>query len=437
MVWWLILLILFASLMILLLTGLPVAFAFIFLNMVGVMWFWGGGVPGFKQLILSLEASLTTFTMVPLVLFVLMGEIMLQSGVGSKSMDVVDKWLGKLPGRLSVVSVGAGTLFSALSGSAMATTAMLGSVLVPQMEERGYKKQISMGPLMASGGIAMLIPPSALAVFLASVGEISVAAILMAGIVPGLILAAFYFLYIVIRCAIQRDLAPSYELARIPFSQKLLLAAKYILPLAIVIFLVIGTMLIGIATPSESAALGAFGSFVLALVYRGVNGQMLRKTLVGTMKVSVMLLMIIAGSTAFSQILSFSGASRGLVQTVTGLNASPLVILIGMQLIIFFLGCFMEPGSIIMITIPIFMPIVKALGIDPVWFGAISMVNLQLGFMTPPFGLLLFTMKGVAAKGTTMKDVYAAAVPFLVINVVMIALMILIPKISLWLPGVI
>lgn len=125
------------------------------------------------------------------------------------------------------------------------------------------------------------------------------------------------------------------------------------------------------------------------------------------------------------------------MQTVTGLNASPLVILIGMQLIIFFLGCFMEPGSIIMITIPIFMPIVKALGIDPVWFGAISMVNLQLGFMTPPFGLLLFTMKGVAAKGTTMKDVYAAAVPFLVINVVMIALMILIPKISLWLPGVI
>jgi len=436
MVWWLVLIILFAALMILLLTGLPVAFGFFALNMIGVLWFWGG-VAGFKQLILSLEASLTTFTMVPLVLFVLMGEIMLYSGVGIKSMDVIDKWLGRLPGRLAIVSVGAGTLFSALSGSAMATTAMLGSVLTPQMEDKGYKKQLSMGPLMASGGIAMLIPPSALAVFLASVGEISVAAILMAGIVPGLMLAIFYFLYIVIRCIAQPELAPAYDPVRVSFGGKLLLLSRYVLPLAIVIFLVIGTMLLGVATPSEAAALGAFGAFVLAFFYKGVNGQMLRKTVAGTVKMSVMLLMIIAGSTAFSQILSFSGASRGLVQLVTGLQAPPVVILIGMQLIIFLLGCFMEPGSIIMITIPIFMPIVRALGIDPVWFGALSMVNLQMGFMTPPFGLLLFTMKGVAPAGTSMKDIYGAAIPFLLINLLMVVLMILFPRIALLLPSII
>lgn len=434
MEWWVVLLILFGALAVLLILGFPVAFGFLLLNVVGVLWFWGGEA-GLHQLILSLDSALTTFTLVPIVLFVFMGEVMFQSGVGVKAMDVIDKWLGRLPGRLALVAVAAGTLFSALSGSCMASTAMLGSVLIPQLEKRGYSKTMSMGPLMGSGGIAMLIPPSALAVFLASIGEISVAGILMAGILPGLILACCYIIYIIVRCKVQPSLAPSYHVSAVSFGEKVRLAVRYVLPLMLVVFLVIGTIILGIATPSEAAALGALGSFFLAALYRGLNREMIKKTFSGTLKVSIMLLMIIAGSTAFSQILSFSGASRGLVEVVSQLKVSPLTVLIGMQAVILFLGCFMEPGSIVMISIPMFMLIVRALRINPLWFGGLTLINLQLGFMTPPFGLLLFTMKGVAPTDTTMADVYRAAIPFLLIGVLMMALIVLFPQIVLWLPS--
>jgi tripartite ATP-independent transporter DctM subunit len=365
-----------------------------------------------------------------------MGEVLFQSGMGIKAIEVIDNWLGRLPGRLALVAVAAGTLFSALSGSAMATTAMLGSVLTPKLEERGYKKSMSLGPLMGSGGIAILIPPSALAVFLASIGEFSVAGILMGGIIPGLLLAFFYTIYIVIRCKLQPSIAPSYEVPHIPFSLKVRLTLHYVVPLMLVVFSVIGTIILGIATPSEAAALGAFASFLLSAIYKGVNREMIKRTFLGTIRVSVMLLMIIAGSTAFGQILSFSGASRGLVDLVTGLNISPVKILILMQAIILFLGCFMEPGSIIMITIPIFMVIVRVLDINPLWFGGLSLVNLQLGFMTPPFGMLLFTMKGVAPRDTTMADIYGAATPFIIINLILMILILLFPSIVLWLPSV-
>jgi tripartite ATP-independent transporter DctM subunit len=434
MEWWLVLLIFFSALGMLLILGFPVAFAFLLLNVLGVVWFWGGEA-GLHQLILSLDSALTTFTLVPIVLFVFMGEVMFQSGVGVKAMDVIDKWLGRLPGRLALVAVAAGTLFSALSGSCMASTAMLGSVLTPQLEERGYSKSMSMGPLMGSGGIAMLIPPSALAVFLASIGEISVAGILMAGIVPGLLLACLYVIYIVVRCKLQPSIAPSYNVSPAPFVEKVWLAVRYVLPLMLVVFLVIGTIILGIATPSEAAALGALGSFFLAALYKGVNRKMMKKTFLGTLRVSIMLLMIIAGSTAFSQILSFSGASRGLVEVVSHLKVSPMTILIGMQMVILFLGCFMEPGSIIMITVPMFMLIVRALHLNPLWFGGLALINLQLGFMTPPFGLLLFTMKGVAPADTTMADVYRAGIPFLMIGLLMMVLIILFPGIVLWLPS--
>lgn len=280
----------------------------------------------------------------------------------------------------------------------------------------------------------MLIPPSALAVFLASVGEISVAGILMAGIFPGLILACFYTIYIILRCILQPSIAPSYDVSPIPLSQKVKLSLRYVMPLMFVVFLVIGTIMLGIATPSEAAALGALGSFILAAFYKGVNREMIKRTFLGTIKISVMLLMIIAGSTAFSQILSFSGASRGLVELVSGLEVSPVMILVGMQAVILFLGCFMEPGSIIMVTIPMFMLIVRNLGLNPLWFGALTLINLQLGFMTPPFGMLLFTMKGVAPPDTTIADVYRAAVPFLLIGLLLMVLIFIFPEIVLWLP---
>ncbi len=435
MVWWIILIILFVSLIIFLLTGFPVAFSFMLLNVIGVLWFWGGSA-GFRQLVLGIDNSLTSFTLVPIVLFVLMGEIMMHSGIGLKCMDVLDKWMGRFPGRLALLSVAAGTLFSALSGSAMASTAMLGSVLTKKMEDKGYERKMAMGPLMASGGIAILIPPSALAVFLASVGQISVSRLLMAGVVPGLVLAVMYTIYIVLTCIFKPGTAPTYEVEKISLKIKFILLLKYVVPVFLIIFLVIGTMILGIATPSESAALGALGAFAVSLFYKdGVTRQMIKNTFKGTIKVSLMLLMIIAGANAFSQILSFSGASRGLVAFISQLEVPNIVIIIAMQLIIFLLGCFIEPGAIIMITVPIFMTIVKTIGANPVWFAAIALINLQVGFMTPPFGMLLFTMKGVAPKSATMGEIYQSAIPFILICVLLIVLLFVLPDIALILPG--
>ena len=257
----------FGGLLILLATGLPVAFCFLLINIVGIYFFWGG-IAGLYQLILSIYGALANFILLPVPMFFLMGEIMFQSGLAASIVDAVDKWLGSIRGRLSYVAVGAATLFSVLTGVPMATVALLGSILLPEMGKRGYRNEMTMGPILGSGGLAMLIPPSALAVLLASLAEISVSKMLIGGIVPGLILAILYALYIFIRCRIQPSIAPFYDVAPIPLKEKMGTFLKYILPLALVIFMVIGLMFIGIATPSESAAMGVLGCFILVASHR-------------------------------------------------------------------------------------------------------------------------------------------------------------------------
>ncbi|MFC1902567.1 TRAP transporter large permease subunit [Chloroflexota bacterium] len=215
MEWWLVLIIIFGFLIGAMVTGLPVAFCFILLNFIGVYIFWGGEI-GLSQLILSIFSSLAKFTLLPVPMFLLMGEVMFHSGMGLNMIDVLDKWLGRLPGRLGLLAVGAATMFSTMSGSTMATTAMLGTLLTPEMEKRGYKKPMSIGPVMGSGGLAMLIPPSGLAVLLAAVAEISIGRLLIAGIIPGLLIAFFYASYVIIRCRFQPSIAPAYEVPHFP-----------------------------------------------------------------------------------------------------------------------------------------------------------------------------------------------------------------------------
>ena len=209
MEWQIALLILIGSLLILFFSGLPVAFCFLFITMVGAVWLWGGG-SGLRLLTLNIRSSVSSFSLLPIPMFILMGEVMFRSKLGEGLIGAVDKWLGHLPGRLSLLAVGAGTLLSTLSGVTIATTAILGSTLVPQMEKRGYKKPMTLGPILGSGGLAMMIPPSSLAVLLASIGEISVGQILIAIIFPGLLMAVFYATYIIIRNKLQPSLAPPY-----------------------------------------------------------------------------------------------------------------------------------------------------------------------------------------------------------------------------------
>ncbi len=433
--WPLVLLIVFGSLMILLISGLPVAFSFMLINIVGVALLWGGE-GGLRQLIFTMWQSVASFMFLPIPMFVLLGELVFRSGTAMRAIDVLDKWLGRLPGRLAVLVVCGATLFSTMSGSSLATTALLGEALIPEMEKRGYKKSLSMGAVMGSGGLAMLIPPSALAVIWASIAGVSIGKILIAGIIPGLVIALFYGIYVVGRCRLQPSIAPAYEVAPTPLLEKLIGTIKYVLPLSFIVFMVTGLIFLGVATPSESAAMGVLSSIVLAAAYRKLNGEIIKESLMVTVKLSVMILLILSGAKAFSQILAYTMASRELVTWITSLPLTPIFIIIGIILIILFMGMFLSGAAIMMITLPIFMPIIKTLGFDPVWFGLIFLINIEMGTTTPPFGTLLFVMKGVAPEGTTMEEIIKAGIPYLICDAAAMILMIAFPILALWLPSI-
>jgi len=432
--WQLILLIIFGGLLFLMATGMPIAFSFLIINLVGVYVFFGGSV-GLEQLIRSMYSSLTTFILLPIPLFMLMGELMFHSGIAVTVVNVLDKWFGRLPGRLGLLAVSAGTLFSALTGASVASVAILGSVLVPEMEKHGYKKPMSLGPILGSGGLAIMIPPSGLAVLLGAISEISVGKILIAIIVPGLLMAALYAGYIIIRCIIQPSMAPSYVVAPTPFSEKIIDFVKYVLPLGIIVFLVIGVILLGVATPSEAAASGCIGVMIVMILYRRMSWQALVKSFRGTLNVTGMIFLIIAGASTFSQILSYSGAAAGLAEIVTNLSVAPVLIVIVMQVTILIMGGFMSLVAIMMITLPVFVPLIVALGYDPVWFATIFLLNIEMALTTPPLGMNLYVMKAAAPKDTTMGDVVMAALPFLVCDAIAMGLIIAFPQIALWLPS--
>ncbi|MCU0593877.1 MAG: TRAP transporter large permease [Desulfobacterota bacterium] len=434
MEWWGVLSLFILGLLIVLASGFPIAFGFLLINLVGILVFMGP--MGLQQMTLQIFSSLSTFALTPIPLFILMGELMFHSGIANNTIDVVDKWLGRIPGRLSLLAAGTGVLFAALSGSTLANTAMLGTVLLPEMRRRGYKSSMSVGPIIGVGGLAMLIPPSSLAVVLASIGHISVSKILVGGVIPGLLLGALTAAYVIVRCWLDPSVAPGYEVERTSFLQKVIGTIKYVLPLGFIIFMVLGLMLLGIATPTEAASTGALATILVTAVYGRLNWKMIKASLVGTLDISIMVFMIIAGSNTFSSLLAFTGATRGLLGVVENLNVAPLIVLIGMQLVVFVMGTFMETISIMMICMPIFMPIVKMLGFDPVWFGVLMLVNFETGFITPPFGMLLFVMKGVAPD-LSIKEICYAAAPFILIEIFVMAMIIVWPELVLWLPNLV
>ena len=435
MEWYEVLAIIFVSLMVLLSVGVPVAFAFLIINVIGVYIFWNG-VAGLNQLVLSVSNSITHFTILPVPLFILMGELMFRSGIAAKQMDVLDSWIGRVPGRLSLMAVGGGTLFSTLTGSGVAGTAMLGKILLPDMAKRGYKKPMTIGPILGSGGLAIMIPPSALGVLMASIGDFSVGDFLVAIIGPGLLMAVLYATYILIRATLQPELAPPYITeTKEPLGVRILNTLIYVFPILTIISTVIGLIFFGVATPTESAALGALAAFILAFLYRGLTWEITKESLKSTLMITVMMFMILTGSTAFSQILGFTGAAQGVVNLATSFDIEPIYVIFFMQILLLILGTFMEPLSIMMLTLPIYLPIVEALNFPIIWFAAIMLLNMQMASTSPPFGLQLFVMKGVAPKGTTMIDIYKSGLPFLSCDFVAMVAMLAFPPIVLWLPS--
>lgn len=429
------LLVMLTPLCVFLLLGLPVAFAFFVVNIIGAAVFLGGDA-GLSQMVRNSVTSLTNYSLAPIPLFILMGEVLLHTGVAFRAIDAVEKLIARVPGRLPIVSVCGGTIFAALSGSSLANTAMLGSALLPEMLKRGYHPGIAMGPIMATGGIAMLIPPSALAVLLGSMANISISKLLIAGIIPALIMAVFFIGYILATCLIDPSKSPHDDAPPARGWERYKPFVRDVLPLSLVFVAVIGSLTGGIATPTESAALGCVASVLAAIGYRSLTWKNLVVSLRETARVSVMTLFIIAASVTFAQILAFSGATDGLVNLVRESGLPPFGLVIGMVLILLFLGCFVDQVSMLMITIPLFIPLANTAGIDLLWLGVLYLLTMEISFLTPPFGLLLFVMKGVAPPHITMGDVYRAALPFLALELLVLVLLLGWPALGTWLPHV-
>src|SRR5216684_3409825 len=394
----------------LMMLGIPVAIAFFATNLIAAVMFMGGG-NGIIQVINNGFGGMTNFALVPIPMFLLMGELFYHTGLATKCFNAADKLLGNVRGRLAYVTLIGGTAFAGPAGSSMGACALLGSLMVPEM-----------------------IPPSALTVLLATLGRTDVADLLIAGIVPGLLLASMYGVLIWAWTVIQPDAAPAYAPESVSRREKIRLFFVDVIPMVAIIVFSVNIMIVGWCTPTEAAALGALSVIVLAAGYGEMTWKAFVKSLNGALRVTVMAFLIIFGSATFAQVLAFTGASSGLMNWALRFNVTPLGMLFIMIGVILFLGCFMDQLSMMLLTAPIFFPLAKTLGFDLTWFGLIMLLALEIGYTTPPFGLLLFVMKGVAPPGTTMKDIYLAGMPFIACVLLLIGIIIVFPPIATWLP---
>ncbi|MDE0783787.1 MAG: TRAP transporter large permease [Planktomarina sp.] len=423
-----------SGLAVLLLLGLPVGFAFLTVTLFGAFEVLGGE-RGLVQLARNATQSMTSFQLAPIPLFILMGEILFQTGLAHRAIDAVDRVVTRIPGRLSVVTVFGGTIFAALSGSTIANTAMLGSTLLPGMLKKGYAPTLAMGPIMASGAIAMLIPPSALAVLVGSLTGISISSLLLAGVIPAVILSISFVGWIVLVVTLMPSLAPPEETHFMSLSDRWRPFAVYVLPLSIIFIIVIGSLLSGFATPTESAALGSVCAIGMGACYRALTIRRFFRALEETVKLSVMILFIIMTAQTFAQILSFSGATSGVIRVIQGFDFTPTAVLLAMIALLLLLGCFIDQVSMLMVTVPIFIPLASAAQIDPLLLGVVYLLTMEIGLLTPPFGLLLFVMRGVAPKEIRMKTIYAAALPFVTIKLLLLSVIVTVPSLATWLPN--
>jgi tripartite ATP-independent transporter DctM subunit len=288
---------------------------------------------------------------------------------------------------------------------------------------------------MGCAGLAILIPPSALAVLLGSLAQLNVGALLIAGIGPGIVLALLYTALIWFQLKRDPSAAPAYEVERRSAREVLMLAVRNIAPMGIVVFCVVGLIVIGLATPTEAAAFGVLGTLIVVAMFRKLSWNVIYLSLKSSLNVTVMVFFILLGSFTFSQVFAFSGATEGLIRWATGFHIAPVIIVLIMIGLLLVLGCFIDGISMLLITLPVFMPLAVKLGYDPIWFGVVMLVTVEMGAISPPFGLTLYVMMGVAPRGTRFADVVNAGMPYFFCGIVLILLMMLFPQITLWLPS--
>lgn len=433
MPWYVLFLVFTIALMVVFATGAPIAFSFLAVNAVA-MTILSGFETGGLQIARSLNLIMS-YSFLPIPLFVMMGELLFHSGLARRTLDGIGKWFGRVPGRLALLTTAGGAAVGMFSGSAVAATTMLGTLMVPEMKEKGYNNRLAVGAVLGAGGLAMVIPPSSLAVLVGTIGQISIGRLLVAGLVPGLLLAVCAMGYIYLRSRFSPGFAPPYDVEPVPWREKWRALFVDVLPLTSVMFIVLGLIVLGWATPTEAAAVGTAFAIGLIACYRTLTREAFVRATLGTLKITAGIMLIIAAAAGYSQVMAFSGAISGAITAVTGLEIAPLLIILVMLFVILVIGGPLEDISLMLICLPVFVPIVVQLGYDPVWFGLIFLIMLDVANLSPPVGLALFIMQQVTDDDVTTNDVYWAAMPFMAIDFVVIALVIMIPGVALWLPN--
>ncbi len=417
-----------------LVAGVPIAIALGGLSVVLVFFFWGPDA--LSMLVLKSFGSTSSFEFLSIPLFVFMANMMERSGIAEDLYDTMYRFIGTRRGGLAAGTVLICTIFAAMAGISGAATVSMGILALPAMLSRGYSKDIALGSVAAGGSLGILIPPSVTMIIYGLIASTSVGKLYAGGVLPGLLLAGLFVGYILLRSHFSPELAPAAPTEeRFTWLDKLISLKGLIFPVLLVIC-VMGSILSGFTSISEAAAVGAFGSIVATLFKRGLQWEIYREAADKTILVSCLIFWIIIGAGAFSTLYTAMGASSMIKGSVLGLDVNRYAVLAVMQVILILLGMVIDTVGIMMITVPVFVPIILALGFDPTWFGVLFIINMEIGFLTPPFGYNLFYLKGVAPPGVTMWDIYRSIVPFVLLMIVGLAICIAVPDIILFLPNV-
>ncbi len=432
MEWYIVLAILVISLTLFLFIGLPVAFSLGFLSMLSALVFWPG-TTGLYGVALAGYGHMGNYTLVCVPLFILMAQLVMHSRMGTDSYEVADRFLRQLPGGLGMTSAVFGAIFGAVCGASTAGTATVGLLSLPEMMKRGYQSGISGAIVAFSGALSILIPPSVILILYGTLANESIGALFAGGIIPGLLMTVFALIYIYVRVMMNPKIAPRDEV-RYTWKEKFSSLWKVWSLLAVVLML-LGTIYSGIATPTEASAIACCSVFIIALMKRSLDLETVRTALMQTVKTTAMIGWIIIGATSFGYVIIYSGCAAELTDWVISLPVPSTVIVIVLMLGFLFMGMFLDPAAIVMMTTPIILPILLALEINVLWFGILMAINMCAGNISPPMGLNLYIVKGLMPNEINLGGLFKAAVPFMVLDIVTIALVMIFPGIVTWLPA--
>lgn len=418
---------------ILLALGLPVAFTLGGVSVIFCLLFWG--VDGLFIIVGRALGMMETVVMVAAPLFVFMAMVLESSGIAEDMYETMYRWSGPLRGGLAMGTVAICTVLAAMSGIATTGVLTMGIIALPEMLKRGYNKTIAVGSVLAGGTLGPLIPPSIVLILYGIVARVSIGALFAAGLFPGLLLAILFIVYIYIRCRLNPSDGPCLPPEeRVDWREKLVFLRGVILPIILVV-LVLGSIYAGVATPTEAAAVGALGALGCAAVRGKLNSKLLKKSALATMKIMGFIMWILISAQMFATIYTGIGAPRLVADLLAAHPVSPLMMLIIIQIVWFLLGCVMDAISILVLTAPLLLPLLPYFGFDPLWFGILYAVNTQTGYMTPPFGTMLFIIRGIAPEGVTVGDIYRSVIPFVILQLIGLVVCIAFPPIVTWLPN--